>query len=141
MKEEKIVFALNSSNEDEMMNEFEVLTNENNVVQTGSEKIILELTEQEELNKLQTLENTSVSIDSMKIEARERENRLRVISQQLRTPSGLTNLEDIPAYKRNNIELEDTIHSSENEISTFRLDEENNISELNNNSFLHDNVD
>jgi len=79
----------------------------------------------------------------MKVEARERETRLRAISQQLRTPSGLTNLEDVPAYKRNNVELEETTHSAETEISTYTLsDGKNNTTELKqNNSFLHDNVD
>ena len=79
----------------------------------------------------------------MKIEAREREVRLRAISQQLRTPSGLTNLEDIPAYKRNQIELEEISHSTETEISTYTLsDGKMNSTELKqNNSFLHDNVD
>ena len=73
----------------------------------------------------------------------ERESRLRAISQQLRTPSGLTKLEDIPAYKRNKIELEENSHSAENEISTYTLrDGKNNSTELKqNNSFLHDNVD
>ena len=77
------------------------------------------------------------------MEARERESRLRSISQQLRTPSGLTDLEDVPAYQRNNIELEPENHSSEDEKSTYTLSEgENNTTELKqNNSFLHDNVD
>ena len=44
---------------------------------------------------------------------------------QLRTPSGLTSLEDIPAYKRNNIELTKTSHSSESEISSFTLTNKN----------------
>ncbi len=92
---------------------------------------------------LNTIENNEVNTDSMKIEARERENRLRSISQQLRTPSGLTNLEDVPAYQRNNIELDDQTHSSEDQTSTYTLDEvENNTNEIRkNNSFLHDNVD
>ncbi len=93
---------------------------------------------------LNTMESAPfVNTDSMKVEARERENRLRAISQQLRTPSGLTNLEDIPAYKRNNIDLEETTHSSESERSTYTLNEgENNTTVLRqNNSFLHDNVD
>ena len=79
----------------------------------------------------------------MKVESRERENRLREISQQLRTPSGLTNLEDIPAYKRNNIELQDTPHSSEDNLSTYNLSssDENNVKLDGENSFLHDNVD
>ena len=78
----------------------------------------------------------------MKIESREREERLRNISIQLRTPSGLTSLEDIPAYKRNNIEITESTHSSENEVSTYTLTNQNNNTELKqNNSFLHDNVD
>ena len=68
-----------------------------------------------------------VDTDAMKVEARERENRLREISQQLRTPSGLTQLEDVPAYKRSNIELEGTSpHSSDNEISSYTLTEGEN---------------
>ena len=62
---------------------------------------------------------------------------------QLRTPSGLTSLEDIPAYKRNNIDISEIPHSSESEVSSFTLTNgENNITELKqNNTFLHDNVD
>ena len=80
---------------------------------------------------------------SMRIEAREREERLREISIKLRTPSGLTKLEDEPAYKRNNIDLEETAHSSEDEISHFSLtsDNEDKIILNDKNSFLHDNVD
>jgi cell division protein FtsZ len=79
----------------------------------------------------------------MRIEAREREERLREISIKLRTPSGLTKLEDEPAYKRNNIDLEETTHSSEDEISHFSLtsDNEDKIILNDKNSFLHDNVD
>ncbi|MDB0026957.1 cell division protein FtsZ [Flavobacteriales bacterium] len=92
---------------------------------------------------LNTLEAAPVNSEVMKVEARERESRLRSISMQLRTPSGLTSLEDVPAYKRNNIELEEPTHSSESEVSTYTLtDGKNNTTELKqNNSFLHDNVD
>ena len=92
---------------------------------------------------LNTTETAPVNTEVMKVEARERENRLRSISMQLRTPSGLTSLEDVPAYKRNNIELEEPTHSSESEVSTYTLTNgNNNTTELKqNNSFLHDNVD
>ena len=76
--------------------------------------------------------------NSMRVEARERENRLREISIKLRTPSGLTKLENEPAYKRSNILLDDTTHSSEEELSRLSL---NNEGLQNNNKFLHDNVD
>ena len=79
----------------------------------------------------------------MKIESREREERLRNISIQLRTPSGLTSLEDVPAYKRNNVKITKQTHSSESEVSSYTLTNgDNNTTELKqNNSFLHDNVD
>ena len=101
--------------------------------------------EQKESNgeSLNTIEGADVNSDSMKIEARERESRLREISQQLRTPSGLTDLEDVPAYQRNNIQLEESNHSAEDEISTYTLNEgdKNKTIITRNNSFLHDNVD
>ena len=77
----------------------------------------------------------------MIVEARERESRLREISIKLRTPSGLTKLENEPAYKRNNITLDDSIHSSSDEISRMSINSNDNLNSLNNNSFLHDNVD
>ena len=107
-------------------------------LQEDNEETSVPINEDELLN----INHTKVSADSMKVEARERENRLRAISQQLRTPSGLTNLEDVPAYKRNNIELHETTHSSE-QVSTYSLgDADDSTTELRqNNSFLHDNVD
>jgi len=80
---------------------------------------------------------------SMRIEARERENRLREISLKLRTPSGLSRLENEPAFKRNNIDLEDTSHSSEDDISHYTLTESDDDKLIlkDNNPYLHDNVD
>ncbi len=92
---------------------------------------------------LNTDEENQLNTDFMKVESRERENRLRSLSMQLRTPSGLTSLEDIPAYKRNNVEITELNHSSESEISTYTLTNNNDKSTevRKNNSFLHDNVD
>ena len=96
----------------------------------------------EDDSTLNTLETAQVNTEVMKIESREREERLRNISIKLRTPSGLTSLEDVPAYKRNNVEISEPTHSSESELSTYTLTNENNTTELKqNNSFLHDNVD
>ncbi len=151
----------------------EKIYNEDNTNSDAGKKIILELetdvlksdTKSEDLNEdsnntnltTQSADTTKqinnfditdvkkgVDTDAMKVEARERENRLREISQQLRTPSGLTQLEDVPAYKRSNIELEGTsTHSSDNEISSYTLTEGENKETIikTNNSFLHDNVD
>jgi cell division protein FtsZ len=144
-EDKKIVFELNIDEEEETPEQVisSILQEEPKV---EMKTVVLEMDNEEEVEveTLRTLDsNPKVSSDNMKVEARERENRLRAISQQLRTPSGLTNLEDIPAYKRNQIELDETSHSAENEISTYTLsDGKNNSTELKqNNSFLHDNVD
>ncbi len=79
--------------------------------------------------------------------AAEREERIKELSLKLRTPFGLSELENEPAYIRRQIKLEDTPHSSENNVSRFTLNEEegkdgkSSNSIQGNNSFLHDNVD
>jgi cell division protein FtsZ len=111
---------------------------------TSSQKTI-ELDSEKNINSEQNLNpeiTPQVNSEVMKIECREREERLRHISMQLRTPSGLTSLEDVPAYKRNNIDISEPIHSSESEASSFTLTNTNTNTEIKkNNSFLHDNVD
>jgi cell division protein FtsZ len=77
----------------------------------------------------------------------ERINKLKELSMRLRSTSGLKDLENEPAYKRRQIKLDDTPHSSESSVSKFTLSEEegedgekkSGLRE--NNSFLHDNVD
>ena len=146
---EKIIFNLNDKSDnnkqlDETAEEvIESIILEKKPDITGS-KIVLDLDEEiKEESTLNTFEGAKLNTDALKIESRERESRLRSISMQLRTPSGLTSLEDIPAYKRNNIDISETPHSSESEVSSFTLTNgENNITELKqNNTFLHDNVD
>ena len=138
--EELISDILELNNEDSSLKK-QVVVNEG-----ITEKETLEfhkpiINEEEKLNSEQDIK--LVDNKSMRIEAREREERLREISIKLRTPSGLTKLEDEPAYKRNNIDLEETAHSSEDEISHFSLtsDNEDKIILNDKNSFLHDNVD
>ena len=101
----------------------------------------------ESINDNEEKINSDVDIISgnqnMRIEAREREDRLRDISIKLRTPSGLTRLEDEPAFKRNNVNLEDTMHSSEDNVSHYTLTETDSDKLIlkDNNPYLHDNVD
>ena len=96
--------------------------------------------ESEAINESESL---PVNLEVLTNKSREREDRLKNISMKLRTPSGLTALEDEPAYKRDNVDLEETPHSSESEVSKYTLSEgEDNKTEIKpNNSFLHDNVD
>lgn len=155
---EKIVFDLGNefeTNEVDVLTETEEDESPDEVIasimldektQEVQQTVVLDLDIEGDVIEEPTLNSTDtapVNTEVMKVEARERENRLRSISMQLRTPSGLTSLEDVPAYKRNNIELEELTHSSESEVSTYTLTNgNNNTTELKqNNSFLHDNVD
>lgn len=72
----------------------------------------------------------------------ERKKRLRGLSLKLQS-SNLRELENEPAYKRRNITLEDTPHSSETNISKYSLvEDENKKNEIKKgNTFLHGNVD
>lgn len=79
--------------------------------------------------------------------ANARLSRLRELSMRLRTPSGMSDLENEPAFKRKQINLDDVPHSSESSTSRFTLgEEESEDGEKRgklrpNNGFLHDNVD
>ena len=82
------------------------------------------------------------SASNKSLESREREERLREISKKLRTPSGLTYLEEQPAYKRNNVTLENVPKSNIEDTTNFTLEQNGeDITLKKNNSFLHDNVD
>ena len=145
-----------------------ILSLDDDTVQTNEveEEVILDLdSEKEEIKEEDNQEEVSfhfnmeeteqaplmrerVSINSQdlpenEITSRKREEKLKNISNILRTPSGLTNLIDEPAFKRNGIDLEDTPHSSDSEISsqTLSLGDDNVVQLKQNNSFLHDNVD
>ena len=77
----------------------------------------------------------------------ERLERIKKATQKLRSPLGLNEMENVPAYKRRNIELDDVNPSSESEVSKYTLWEseddngEKRTGLSDNNSFLHDNVD
>ena len=156
LTENKINLSQNTKNdnEDSIENNF----NEINSVEKDQELNIDEepivhtleiddsIVENNESSKFQEIEktpiNNEVSAEQMAIRSRERMDRLREISFKLRTPSGLTDLENEPAYKRRNIDLENITHSSESDVSEYTLneDEDKNLG-IQPNNFLHDNVD
>src|SRR5690554_4791262 len=78
---------------------------------------------------------------------RERLRNLREISERIKSPQGLSELEKEPAYKRRNVHLDRVAHSSDSDVSRYTLSEErdengNTRSGLRpNNPYLHDNVD
>jgi cell division protein FtsZ len=87
------------------------------------------LREMDEINRLQN---------------EQRQNTLKQLSVKLKSPGYLSHIENEPAYKRRNIDLDESSHSSKSEMSRFTLgdSEGGDKPEIReNNSFLHDNVD
>ena len=77
----------------------------------------------------------------------ERISKLRQLSEKLKThtpiESNLYEIENIPAYKRRNVELNDVTPSSESQVAKYMLSEnpDKSVELRSENSFLHKNVD
>jgi len=102
------------------------------------EEIVSEIpTSDEEIDPL----NTSIE-DLQKQRSKERRLRMKEFNYKFNN-SKIDEIEKVPAYKRQGVDLEETKHSSEEERSRFTLDldENEDIQLRKNNSFLHDNVD
>ncbi len=97
-----------------------------------------------EEEKLVVPSQTLTKEEQQRISA-QRISRIKDLSVRLKTPSGLSDLEAEPAYKRRNIRLNEPPHSSDSQVSRYSLSDDGDNegrSELrSNNSFLHDNVD
>ncbi|MCX6183080.1 MAG: cell division protein FtsZ [Bacteroidetes bacterium] len=76
-------------------------------------------------------------------QSQERIMKLKALSHRMKSPTDIVDLENEPAYKRKNINLDKIPHSSESTISRYTLsqDETEGPEIRPNNSFLHDNVD
>jgi len=94
---------------------------------------------EEEENKI----IAKVANDEQMKKAQDRVAKLKELSFKLKSPNGLSELENEPAYKRRNVNLDSTPHSSESQVSRYTLseNEEKKVEIKPNNSFLHDNVD
>jgi cell division protein FtsZ len=84
------------------------------------------------------------SINQLQIE---RSDRIKQICMKLKSPGGLNSLEDVPAYERKKIVLDNAPSSSESQASRFGISETTDLNGekryglSDNNPFLHDNVD
>jgi hypothetical protein len=78
---------------------------------------------------------------------KEREARIREYTMRMKSPNGLNELENEPAYMRRKVTLDEGTHSSENTVSrtiSREVTDENGNTRIElrtNNPFLHDNVD
>lgn len=119
--------------------EFEITNNTQSVANADTisktEENTAPVNEKTEAEKLQDEEHIR--------KAQERVLKLKELSFKLKSPSGIADLENEPAYKRKNLDLPNTPHSSESQVSRYTLSEgdDKKIEIKPNNSFLHDNVD
>lgn len=87
-------------------------------------------------------EENESNFEERLLKTKERILRLKELSMKLKSSEGLQEIENEPAYKRKQRNLEDVPHSSESQVSRFTLSFEDGKTEIRpNNSFLHDNVD
>lgn len=106
-----------------------------------AEEVISELKQVPEKEEMTQIHH-GISAEQMAMRSRQRMERLREITLKLRTPSGLTDLESEPAYKRRDVKLDDVNHSSESENSNYVLGtDEDDSASIKPNNFLHKKVD
>lgn len=136
---EESVMATNEVEESD--NNDEVVVHNLEMEEEAPEDVISDLKDEVEKEEFTQI-NHGISAEQMALRSRQRMERLREITVKLRTPSGLTDLESQPAYKRREIELDDVALSSESDNSSYVLgeDDDKNVG-LKPNNFLHDNVD
>lgn len=85
--------------------------------------------------------NSPIS-EILKERAEERRRKMKDFNYKFNNAK-IDDMEKVPAYKRQGVNLEDAQHSSENDISrtSIGVDDNDDIQLRSNNSFLHDNVD
>ena len=98
---------------------------------------VLEHDEDEDLDPM----NSPIS-EILKERAEERRRKMKDFNYKFNNAK-IDDIERVPAYKRQGINLEDAKHSSETNMSrsSIGVDDNDDIKIRSNNSFLHDNVD
>ena len=105
-------------------------------------KILKQEPKEEELSK-ETTDPVDLPISALlKERAEERRRKMKDFNYKFNSAK-IDDIEKIPAYKRQGVDLEAAKHSSETDISRTSIgtDDNDDIQLRSNNSFLHDNVD
>jgi cell division protein FtsZ len=109
-----------------------------------SDKIIHQLDSDDVYNLEQATTRVTKSAPSQEDQNRlnvERMQRIQAYTQKLKKADGLSELEKEPAFKRRNIQLDNSKPSLDNNNSRFGVSGNGDNNLRSNNSFLHDNVD
>ena len=99
-----------------------------------------ETTKESQIEELDPMNSPISKI--LKERANERRQKMKDFNYKFNSAK-IEDIENVPAYKRQGVDLEDTQHSSESSASRMSvgLDDNDDIQLRSNNSFLHDNVD
>jgi len=113
------------------------------ITANAAESFKQKLVDQARTVKNKPEKDTHISEEDLQQQIQEREERLKSLSIQLKTPEGLADLEKQPAYVRRKVHLNPVPASNESQVSRFTLKEtgDKKTQIKSNNSFLHDNVD
>lgn len=103
-------------------------------------KVIAPVVEEETEEEIDPM-NSPIS-DMLKERAAERRRKMKDFNYKFNNAK-IDDIEKVPAYKRQGVDLKEVKHSSETDISrtSIGLDDNDEIQLRSNNSFLHDNVD
>ncbi|MFM2285724.1 MAG: hypothetical protein RLZZ543_1221 [Bacteroidota bacterium] len=124
------------------------VSNTASVQRDMDEDVLIQGADRPELNfTLSTVAETTTEKEEENDQVRrsmERMENLKRLSIKLKTPSPVSDLESVPAFRRRNVHLQQVDLSSESNVSRYTLSENPEDKKLEiraNNSFLHDNVD
>ncbi len=117
--------------------------------ETTTEPKVSKLSEEPKLITRSMPINDSLDTEEMQKKQQERMERLKNMNQRFRSPTNLAELENVPAFKRRNVSLDDQPHSSESSISNLEIKDGDELDENGNrkgglsdgNEFLHKSVD
>ncbi len=143
LKEESTV-ASATKVEDTVQGTIEFEITQKTEVKLEENRIIHILDDTNETNN--SLENvasvSTLSPEEQQKLSNERSERVRAITQRIKTSDGLNTLESEPAFLRRNISLDESNPATEDTTSRFSVEKTDEGTSLkSNNRFLHDNVD
>ena len=114
--------------------------NINEVIQNEQENLDLHFRDKEENLSISQDANRNTNPEKQMLKSRERLDKLEKLTEKLRTPSGVSDLESEPAYKRSDLDLNEN-DDIEDDTKIILDKNQGDIQIKEDNSFLHDNID
>ena len=114
--------------------------NINEVIQNEQENLDLDFKDKEENLSISQDANRNTNPEKQMLKSRERLDKLEKLTEKLRTPSGVSDLESEPAYKRSDLDLNEN-DDIEDDTKIILDKNQGDIQIKEDNSFLHDNID